>query len=320
MSYSSGGLIEATDYNGFAASVNALWGTGTGQRGYGQSTTLSTVAATNTVNADAQILRLSRPVTSSVKWDNIAQFNVGSYSNSTINATTRMDLAMNDGGSTSTSNIMTWTANGRVGIGTTAPGYPFHILNAAPTSLYIESTTSDNNGMLILNANTASSWGSNYHELIMFKNQGNLIGSVTNSGTSAVSFLTTSDERLKENIQSTSFSIADLKKVQIKDFTYKSDKGTHPQTGVLAQQLYKIIPAVVTVGGADASQNPWQVDYGKLTPYLIKAVQDQQQQIEQLEKKSNNQTDQIKEMNLQNQHLMDLINQLEKRIQSLEKK
>ena len=51
MSYSSGGLIEATDYNGFAASVNALWGTGTGERGYGQSTTLSTVAATNTVTA-----------------------------------------------------------------------------------------------------------------------------------------------------------------------------------------------------------------------------------------------------------------------------
>ena len=51
MAYSSGGLIEATDYNGFAASVNALWGTGSGDRGYGQSTTLSTVAASNTVTA-----------------------------------------------------------------------------------------------------------------------------------------------------------------------------------------------------------------------------------------------------------------------------
>ena len=51
MAYSSGGLIEATDYNGFAASVNAVWGSGTSDRGYGQSTTLSTVAATNTVTA-----------------------------------------------------------------------------------------------------------------------------------------------------------------------------------------------------------------------------------------------------------------------------
>lgn len=51
MAYSSGGLIEATDYNGFAASVNAVWGTGSGNRGYGQSTTLSTVAVSNTVTA-----------------------------------------------------------------------------------------------------------------------------------------------------------------------------------------------------------------------------------------------------------------------------
>lgn len=51
MAYSSGGLIEATDYNGFAASVNAVWGSGSSDRGYGQSTTLSTVAATNTVTA-----------------------------------------------------------------------------------------------------------------------------------------------------------------------------------------------------------------------------------------------------------------------------
>jgi hypothetical protein len=211
-------------------------------------------------------------------------------------------------------------AGGNIGIGTSSPSNPLHILNSAPTSLYIESTTADNNGMLILNANTASSWSNNWHEFISFKNQNTTIGSVTNNGTSAVSFLTTSDERLKENIQPTSFSIADLQKIQIKDFNYKTDKGTNPQTGVIAQQLYKVIPRVVTVGGADAAQNPWQVDYGKLTPYLIKAVQDQQQQIEQLEKKSNNQTDQIKEMNLQNQRLVDLINQLEKRIQSLEKK
>lgn len=51
MAYSSGGLIQATDYNGFAASVNAVWGSGSGNRGYGQSTTLSTVAASNTVTA-----------------------------------------------------------------------------------------------------------------------------------------------------------------------------------------------------------------------------------------------------------------------------
>lgn len=56
MTYSVGGLIQATDYNGFASTtasgnVNSIWGTGAGTYGYGQSTTLSTVAAGGTVTA-----------------------------------------------------------------------------------------------------------------------------------------------------------------------------------------------------------------------------------------------------------------------------
>jgi hypothetical protein len=57
MTYVSGGLIQATDYNGFAnntagANVNSIWGAGTTDSGYGQSTTLATVVAgTNDVTA-----------------------------------------------------------------------------------------------------------------------------------------------------------------------------------------------------------------------------------------------------------------------------
>jgi len=56
MTYSSGGLIQATDYNGFAsttagANVDSIWGAGSGNAGYGQSTTLGTVAAGATVTA-----------------------------------------------------------------------------------------------------------------------------------------------------------------------------------------------------------------------------------------------------------------------------
>jgi hypothetical protein len=56
MTYSVGGLIQATDYNGFASTtsggnVNVIWGTGTSDAGYGQSTTLATVSAGGTVTA-----------------------------------------------------------------------------------------------------------------------------------------------------------------------------------------------------------------------------------------------------------------------------
>lgn len=51
MTYSLGGLIQASDYNGFVSSVNAIWGVGTGNSGYGQSNVLTTVAASNVVTA-----------------------------------------------------------------------------------------------------------------------------------------------------------------------------------------------------------------------------------------------------------------------------
>lgn len=56
MTYSTGGLIQATDYNGFAsttsgANVNNIWGVGSSDSGYGQSTTLATVSAGSVVTA-----------------------------------------------------------------------------------------------------------------------------------------------------------------------------------------------------------------------------------------------------------------------------
>ena len=55
MTYSVGGLIQATDYNGFVsttagANVNATWGTSTSSAGWGQ-TALGTVSTAGTVTA-----------------------------------------------------------------------------------------------------------------------------------------------------------------------------------------------------------------------------------------------------------------------------
>ena len=54
MTYASGQLIQASDYNGFVSTntnnVNSWWGTGTGSAGWGQ-TALSTVSAGSVVTA-----------------------------------------------------------------------------------------------------------------------------------------------------------------------------------------------------------------------------------------------------------------------------
>jgi hypothetical protein len=54
MTYTVGGLIEAADYNGFvnasANNINAIWSTGSGDKGWGQ-TAITTVSAGGTVTA-----------------------------------------------------------------------------------------------------------------------------------------------------------------------------------------------------------------------------------------------------------------------------
>lgn len=110
---------------------------------------------------------------------------------------------------------------------------------------------------------------------------GTTVGSVNYNGT-GVTYSATSDQRLKENIRKTKFGLEALKTVNVYDYNFKSDKNKTTSTGVIAQELHKIYPQAVTVGGADASTNPWQVDYSKLVPMLVKSVQELSQQVESL--------------------------------------
>jgi len=60
MAYTSGDTILATHYNSFVSDFNTNWGTGTSDKGYGQSNTLSTVSAGDTVTATQWSTLLAR--------------------------------------------------------------------------------------------------------------------------------------------------------------------------------------------------------------------------------------------------------------------
>jgi len=60
MAYTTGDTILATHYNDFTTSVNAVWGTGSGDHGYGQSNTVSSVSIGNTVTATQWSTLLAR--------------------------------------------------------------------------------------------------------------------------------------------------------------------------------------------------------------------------------------------------------------------
>jgi hypothetical protein len=60
MAYTTGDTILDDHYNGFATSVNAIWGTGSGDAGYGQTSTVSAVSTSTTVTATQWTTLLSR--------------------------------------------------------------------------------------------------------------------------------------------------------------------------------------------------------------------------------------------------------------------
>jgi hypothetical protein len=60
MAYTSGDSILDTHYNDFATSVNALWGTGSGNAGYGNGTTVAAVSDGTTIQATQWSTLLAR--------------------------------------------------------------------------------------------------------------------------------------------------------------------------------------------------------------------------------------------------------------------
>ena len=60
MAYTTGDIILDDHYNDFATSVNAIWGTGSGDSGYGQGTTVSAVSAGTTITAAQWTTLLAR--------------------------------------------------------------------------------------------------------------------------------------------------------------------------------------------------------------------------------------------------------------------
>ena len=145
----------------------------------------------------------------------------------------------------------------------------------------IENSNNTTNGKG-LKINAGSTSGSSTAVMIGFFTPADVyLGGITQSGSTTVSYNTSSDRRLKDNIVNTHFGINDLMKIQVRDYVYKADSSKTPTTGFIAQELYDIFPNAVTKPANE--EEMWSVDYGKITPLLTKAIQDQQALIEKLQ-------------------------------------
>jgi len=118
----------------------------------------------------------------------------------------------------------------------------------------------------------------------------NLVLEVRNNGTSTVGtinatntsteFNTSSDQRLKLNIQDAKDAGELIDAIQVRQFDWKVD-GEHQRYGMVAQELTTVAPeAVYTPEDPDEMMG---VDYSKLVPMLIKEIQTLRNRVAQLE-------------------------------------
>ena len=142
-----------------------------------------------------------------------------------------------------------------------------------------------NGGYYATPAISVHSWTSNTSSpaqtLISFKNSGaTQYGSITMQGTS-VTYNTSSDERLKENIKDAEDAGDKIDAIKIRQFDWK-EGGEHQDYGVIAQELDEVAPEAVTKGAT--KDDMMQVDYSKLVPTLIKEIQSLRNRVAELEK------------------------------------
>ena len=114
---------------------------------------------------------------------------------------------------------------------------------------------------------------------VELRKNGTTVGSISVTS-SATSYNTSSDERLKENITDSADAGSKVDAIQIRQFDWIAD-GSHQDYGVIAQELVEVAPEAVSEG--DTEEDMMGVDYSKLVPMLIKEVQSLRSRVAELE-------------------------------------
>ena len=174
-----------------------------------------------------------------------------------------------NGGFTSGDEAMRIDSSGNLLVGTTST-------TADEGGLVLIPQTSSVSHMYIGHA-TGTASGNPY---MYFRYGSGNIGSITQSGTTAVLYNTSSDQRLKDNIVDAPSASDDIDAIQVRSFDWKAD-GSHQKYGMIAQELQSVAPEAVS--GDATEEEMMGVDYSKLVPMMLKEIQSLRARVAQLE-------------------------------------
>ena len=160
-------------------------------------------------------------------------------------------------------------ANKRLIIGGTSYGASNSVGINSSGSAYFDSTATN-----VVEVNRTSNGNA-----LAFHNSGSLVGSIT-LGNTSTAYNTSSDARLKDNIEDADDSGEKIDAIQVRQFDWKST-GKHQDFGMVAQELIHVAPDAVTV--PENTGEMMSVDYSKLVPLLMKEIQQLRARVHKLE-------------------------------------
>jgi hypothetical protein len=192
-----------------------------------------------------------------------------------------MKSTQNPSGSASGS-ILSCLNNGEVNIGGSA-GISGRTLNVtAPANSHTASFKGSTAGYATVEIVQTATSGA--RQLVMFRTtQGSGdLGSVTHDGT-GVTYNTTSDRRLKDNIEPITDATDKLMSMKPVTHTWIADPEADAVHGFIAQEMQEIVPEAVS--GDPDGEEMMSMDYGRITPVLVAALQEATNEIKALKQR-----------------------------------
>ena len=136
-------------------------------------------------------------------------------------------------------------------------------------------------GVATTNGNCAyfNRMSSNGNNIRLF-NRGSQVGNISTTS-SSTTYSTTSDRRLKDNIQPIANATEKLMVMKPVTHTWIADPQAEAVVGFIAQEMQEVVPEAVT--GNPDGEEMMSMDYGRITPVLVAALQESLKRIEALE-------------------------------------
>ena len=285
-STNAGGMFFQTASGGSLVERLRLTSSGSLELGYGgaprQQADGQALSIITPANGGGQGIAIKRLDTNSdqnlgeISWSNNTQdgqANVRVKTEGAVN-TTDMIFEVNNAGTLVESMVIKGGSGGNVRIGQNTVNWPGNGNSTTGVTIGTE-------GRVSASYNGDHVWNRNSDGILMsWRRSGAEHGSVSISNSSGTTYNTSSDIRLKTDINPIKDSVEKVKAMNPVIHKWKNNINANAVHGFIAQEMQEVVPEAVT--GDPNSEEMMQMDYGRITPVIVAALQNALNEIDEL--------------------------------------